>query len=260
MESTNFSFSARKKPVLEVCVDSILSAVAAEKGGAQRVELCSGLSEGGLTPSYGLIKIVRKSINIGLHVLIRPRRGDFLYSELEVEIMKRDIEVAKELGADGVVVGALKPDGQVDVELMQSFMAVAKPLSVTFHRAFDVTPDPYKALNDLIELNVDRLLTSGQQGTALEGAALISELIERAGNNLTVMPGSGVNERNMQELLKLTGATELHTSARKKIASDMLFRRDNLPMAGMQQLSEYESLVADEQKITTICRLAEAEI
>ncbi|TXK37669.1 copper homeostasis protein CutC [Pontibacter qinzhouensis] len=258
MESTNYNLLAGQKLVLEVCVESVQSAVAAEKGGAQRVELCSGLSEGGLTPSYGLIQVVRKSIGIGLHVLIRPRRGDFLYSELEVEIMKRDIEIAKELGADGVVLGALRPEGHVDLELMQDFIAVARPLSVTFHRAFDVTPDPLKALDDLMHLKVDRLLTSGQQGTALEGAALISNLIERAGNSLIVMPGSGVNERNMQELLKLTRATEFHTSARKKVASDMIFRRSDLPMAGVQQLTEYENLVADKQKIAAICNLSVA--
>ncbi len=242
----------------EICVESVQSAVAAEKGGAQRVELCAGLSEGGTTPSAGMIELTRKSINIGLHVLIRPRRGDFLYSDSEFAIMKKDIEVAKALGVDGIVIGILQADGNIDKERMRELINLSYPLSVTFHRAFDMTPDPFSALEDLLELKVPRLLTSGQQETALQGAALIRDLIQKAGKRIVVMPGSGINETNVGELLAKTGAKEFHTSARLTTASQMAFRRNDLAMAVTPPLSEYALQVADENKIRAIRQAAEA--
>lgn len=243
---------------LEICIDSAHAAIAAEKGGAQRVELCDNLAEGGTTPSAGMIALTRQHINIGLHVLIRPRRGDFLYSDLEFEIMKHDIEVAKSLGADGVVIGILKADGTIDTDRTRQLMELARPLSVTFHRAFDLTPDPHQALDDLLQLGVPRLLTSGQQASAYKGAPLLRELVKQAGDQLIVMPGAGINEQNIKEIIAVTGAKEYHTSARSRFEGDMAFRREHLFMASAQPLSEYEHYTADAGKIAAIRKAAEA--
>ncbi|MBC5773124.1 copper homeostasis protein CutC [Pontibacter sp. KCTC 32443] len=241
--------SSNLVPVLEICVDSVASALAAEQGGAQRVELCDYLAGGGTTPSTGMIEVVRKSINIGLHVLIRPRRGDFLYSEAEFEVMKKDIALCRELGADGVVIGALTKYGSIDTAGTAELMAQAEPMSITFHRAFDLCADPIKALDDLLALGVDRLLTSGQQETALQGAELIRELHKRAAGKMIIMPGGGVTPANVQELLSITGVREVHASFRKSVASEMQFRQDSPPMFSFKQISEFEQLVADVEQV-----------
>ncbi|WP_162055376.1 copper homeostasis protein CutC [Pontibacter pamirensis] len=245
MERASFD----QEPALEVCIDSVASAVAAEQGGAQRVELCDYLAGGGTTPSAGLIKVVRKSIGISLHVLIRPRRGDFLYTDAEFEVMKNDIEVCRELGADGVVIGVLNKDGSVDTARTQELIAHAGPLSITFHRAFDLTPDPLKALDALLQLNVHHLLTSGQQETALQGSGLIRELNERAAGKLIVMPGGGVNPSNVRKLVSETGVSEVHASVRKLVESSMNFRKAYPPMSSNRNLSEFEQLVADVSQV-----------
>lgn len=237
---------------LEICVDSVQSAISAERGGAHRLELCNSLSEGGTTPSAGMIEMVKKNTSLDLHILIRPRRGDFLYSALEFEIIKRDIKAAKDLGANGVVIGILKEDGQIDLERMQELVELSRPLSITFHRAFDLCADPFKALDDLIKLKVHRLLTSGQQPTAYQGMSLIAELVKKAHKQLIVMPGGGINLQNIQEIRQKTAALEFHTTARKKVISKMDFRRNEVPMAGVQQLSEYENLVADSDQISAM--------
>ncbi|PVY43747.1 copper homeostasis protein CutC [Pontibacter virosus] len=234
---------------LEICIDSVASALAAEQGGAQRVELCDYLAGGGTTPSAGMIALVRERISIGLHVLIRPRRGDFLYSEPEFEVMKRDIQVCRELGADGVVIGMLAKEGSIDTARTQELIEVAGPLSITFHRAFDLTPDPLRALDELLQLKVDRLLTSGQQETALQGVELIRELNERAAGKLIVMPGGGVTPANVQALVSRTGAREVHASVRRSLESGMTFRKDYPPMSSNRVLSEFEQLVADVSQI-----------
>jgi copper homeostasis protein len=237
---------------LEICIDSVASALVAEQGGAQRVELCDYLAGGGTTPSAGMIAVVRKSIEIGLHVLIRPRRGDFLYSAAEIEIMKRDIQVCRDLGADGVVIGALTKDGNIDTAITQELIEEAGPLSITFHRAFDLTPDPIRALDDLLQLQVHRLLTSGQQETALQGAGLIRELNERAAGKLIVMPGGGVTPANVHELVSRTGVREVHASVRRSVESGMTFRKDYPPMSSNRVLSEFEQLVADVEQVRAI--------
>ncbi len=244
--------------MLEICVESVASAIAAQEGGAQRVELCENLISGGTTPSAGLIEITRKQISIGLHVLIRPRRGDFLYTDLEFQIMQKDIQVAKILGADGVVLGILQADGQIDMQRTQVLQEMAYPMSVTFHRAFDLTPDPYKALDDLLQLGVDRLLTSGQQANSLAGAALLQELGSKAGGRLVVMPGGGVTEETIGELAQQTGLREYHASARSKAGSSMLFRREGLPMGADPFLSEYEFMLADPDRIRAIANAFES--
>ncbi|MDX5437340.1 MAG: copper homeostasis protein CutC, partial [Pontibacter sp.] len=225
------------------------SAVAAARGGAQRVELCDYLSGGGTTPSAGMIEVVRQSIGIGLHVLIRPRRGDFLYTEAELDVMKKDVEVCKELGVDGVVIGVLDKHGRIDTARTEELMVCAGPMNVTFHRAFDLCADPLRGLRDLLQLKVHRLLTSGQQATALQGASLIRELHERAAGKLIVMPGGGVNAANVEELIAKTGVAEVHASVRKLVPSGMLVHNNYPPMSGNQLLSEYEQLIADVEHV-----------
>ncbi|MEZ4735815.1 MAG: copper homeostasis protein CutC [Caldilineaceae bacterium] len=202
---------------LEICVDAVEGALAAQAGGAQRVELCDNLLEGGTTPSVGMIALTRQQLAIGLQVIIRPRGGDFCYSALEFEVMKYDVLQAKQLGADGVVIGLLNPDGTVDKARTAALIALARPLTVTFHRAFDMTVDPYQALADLIDLGVERVLTSGQESSALEGIDLITALVQQAGNQIIVMPGGGVNERNIHKIVSGSGVREIHLSARSQL-------------------------------------------
>lgn len=240
---------------LEICIDSIRSALAAQEGGASRVELCDNLLVGGTTPSYGMIKQVRQAISIGLHVLIRPRGGDFCYSAAEQAIMMEDIKAAKELGANGVVLGVLRPDGHIDTRVAEQLIAAARPLKVTWHRAFDVARDPLQALEDIIALGCDYLLTSGQQQTAWEGKELIARLVEKAAGRIVVMPGGGVRESNIAELRQVTGAREFHSSGRKIIPSVMQWRKPNLYMGAWQQ-SEYELAVVDKERVQAMLTAA----
>jgi copper homeostasis protein len=214
----------------EICANSVASCIAAQKGGANRVELCAGIPEGGTTPSYGMIRNARESISIALNVIIRPRGGDFLYSESEIKEMVYDIQVAKELGADGLVFGCLSPDGNVDMKAMKTLMDAAGDTPVTFHRAFDHTIDPFKALEDIISLGCVRILTSGCKPTALEGTELLAQLVERAGERLIIMPGCGVRENNIAEIARLSGAREFHFSARESVESGMIFRNPEVTM------------------------------
>lgn len=237
---------------LEICTDSVISCLEAQRGGATRVELCSGLFEGGLTPSAGLIYLVRKQITIGLHVLIRPRGGDFCYSDIEMEVMLRDIALAKEAGCDGVVIGILNPDGTINMEKTRVLMAAAYPMSITFHRAFDMTPDPFVALENLIQLGVHRLLTSGQEKSVLEGTELISQLVNQAQGRLIIMPGGGITDRNISRIQRETNAREFHLSARKKLIGKMEYLNPRVSMGGELRLPEYEIAIADAGKIASI--------
>ena len=214
----------------EICANSVASCIAAQEGGADRVELCAGIPEGGTTPSYGMICKARESISIGLNVIIRPRGGDFLYTRDELEEMLHDIRIAKELGADGLVFGCLRSDGSVDIEAMKPLMEAAGDTPVTFHRAFDHTSDPFKALEDIISLGCARILTSGCRPTALEGAGLLAQLVEKAEDRIIIMPGCGVNESNIAETAKLSGAREFHFSAREPVESGMSFRNPRVAM------------------------------
>lgn len=235
---------------VEVCIDSISSALHAEQGGADRVELCDNLLEGGTTPSAGCIEVVRSSIKIGLQVMIRPRGGDFLYNGLEFEIMKKDIQVAKNLEADGVVFGILTAQGQIDRERTEQLMALARPMNVTFHRAFDMTVDPWRALEDLIALEVDRVLTSGQQAKALEGAEFIQKLVERAKDRIIILPGGGIDEFNVEKLVEQTGVKECHVSGRGKVASRMEHQNNRVRMGASSM--EYERKVTYATRIQAI--------
>jgi copper homeostasis protein len=204
------------RPRFEVCVESADGVLAALDAGADRIELCASLAVGGITPSAGLIRwaVEAAAPRMAVHVLIRPRGGDFVYSAAEEDVMSRDILSARAVGADGVVVGALTPSGTVDVELTARLVALARPLSVTFHRAFDEAADPAASFGDVLALGADRLLTSGGARTALEGAELIESLVVRSGGRVEVMAGSGVTEHTAAEILRRTGVRELHFSAR----------------------------------------------
>ena len=235
--------------IIEVCVTSVESAMAAEKGGATRVELCDNIFEGGTTPSPATISIARKYLKIKLNVLIRPRGGDFCYSDIEYEVMKQDIEFCKQAGSDGVVIGILNPDGSIDVKRTSELVQLARPMSVTFHRAFDMVAYPFKALEEICAMQIDRILTSGLEKSAFEGAELIKELIEKAAGRVIIMPGGGVSERNISKIEKITGATEFHVSGRKKVASRMQFQNHSLNMGGGLFLPEFETSETNEQRI-----------
>lgn len=201
---------------IEVCCGCVADVRAAVEGGAIRVELCSALGIGGLTPSYACIKSACQQ-PIAVNVLIRPREGDFIYSEEEINVMIADIEEAKRQGACGVVVGALTLSGDVDLDALDRMVKTAKPeLTVTFHRAFDVCNNPYKALEEIIAAGCDRILTSGQEDTALAGSKLIAELVKTSKGRIVIMPGAGVNPENISKLESLTGAEEFHSSATNK--------------------------------------------
>lgn len=227
------------KSKLEICAGDIRSVRAAAMGGAARVELCSALSEGGLTPSYGLIKEALKERGMKVNVLIRPRAGDFVYNKEELAVMKADILMARQLGANGVVFGCLTPQGKVDMTACRSLMDAAEGMSTTFHRAFDLVADPFEALENVITLGFDRILTSGLRSTALSGAKTLKALIDKADGRIVIMPGAGINRENCAEIMRLTGAHELHASAREAYDSEMIFRRDGISM-GAVGADEYE--------------------
>ena len=241
---------------IEACVNSVQSAIEAERGGAHRVELCDNLIEGGTTPSGGCIDSARRSLRIGLNAIVRPRGGDFCYSEIEFDMMKRDVSVAKELGCDGVVIGLLKPDGHVDTGRCLELIALARPMSVTFHRAFDMTCDPFQALDDIIQLGFNRILTSGQKNKAIDGVDLIAELVERAEDSIVIMPGSGVNEETIEEIIQKTRAKEYHVTCRKTVDGLMTYRNPHVSMGGVPGVLEYGVSVTDAERIERIVRLA----
>lgn len=238
--------------LVEICVDSVESATIAEAAGAGRVELCSALSEGGVTPSAGLIESVRRNVGIKLHVLIRPRGGDFLYSDNDFSVMRRDIDLAGEYGADGIVTGLLNTDGTVDLERTALLTEYASPMNVTFHRAFDMCRDPKKALEDIISAGVTRILTSGQAKTAIEGALLIKNLCDESAGRISIMPGGGIDEYNVALLAATTGAREYHLSGRRQRESRMTFRRKGIFMGDPRLQSEYILKSADAERIRSI--------
>ncbi|WP_035357271.1 copper homeostasis protein CutC [Edaphobacter aggregans] len=205
--------------VLEICVDSVESAEAAYRGSAQRLELCSNLSSGGITPSAGLIGCVRKRVPLELNLLLRPRPGDFVYTDSEIDVMRYDIAQAKRLGADSVVFGVLDVHGDVDRARMQELVELARPLKVTFHRAFDMTSDLFASLDVLMQLGVDRVLTSGGGVRAIDGADTLQRLQQKAQGAITIMPGGGITPENILEVATRTGATEFHSGLRTRMAS-----------------------------------------
>ena len=238
--------------IYEICVDSVAGVRAAKAGGADRVELCGDLLEGGTTPSLGMIRQARTIAGIGLNVIIRPRGGDFLFDDDEYRVMEADIDTAKAEGADGVVIGLLTADGRVDARRTRELITRARPLSVTFHRAFDMTPDPFEALEALIALGVDRVLTSGQEATVLEGLPLITELVRRAGERTVIMPGGGITPRNAERIVRAVQPREMHFAALESAASGMQYRRDHVFMGGELRPPEYDRLVTSATLIQSV--------
>lgn len=234
---------------LEICANSVTSALAAQAGGADRIEFCQNLETGGTTPSHGQISTTRQHVDIGIHVLIRPRGGDFLYSDLEYEEMKADIRFCKASGCEGVVIGLLHDDGRIDIQRTAELVALAAPMHVTFHRAFDRCAEPFQALEDIIGCGCGRLLTSGLRNTAEEGISLIKELVVRAQGRIEIMPGSGINALNIQQLARETGALAFHTSAKVIARSKMEFANDDVKGMG----DEY--WVTSTQKVREIADL-----
>lgn len=237
---------------VEICLDSVESAIAAQAGGAQRVELCDNLLEGGTTPSAGTIALARRQIEIDLNVIIRPRGGDFCYSALEFEVMQYDLAEAKRLEANGVVIGLLNPDGSVDVERTRSLVELAHPLSVTFHRAFDMTRDPHEALETLIGLGIKRVLTSGQEESVLAGLDLITELVKQAAERIIIMPGGGITERNIHKIVRHSGVKEIHMTAHSGVESLMRFRNSHVFMGGELRPPEFTRKVTDAGRVKAL--------
>ena len=209
---------------IEIATSDFVSSKAAVDGGADRIELCDNLSEGGTTQSYGTIKLCREKLSVALFPIIRPRGGDFLYSADEYQVMLQDVQLCKQLGCDGVVIGLLNPDGSIDTARTKKLVDLAYPLEVTFHRAFDRCRDPFEALEQLINMGVTRILTSGQQPAAPDGADLIAALVQKAAERIVIMPGSGVRKENIKALAEKTGATEFHSSLRTKVEGGMHYR------------------------------------
>jgi copper homeostasis protein len=236
------------KILLEICVDSVESAVASERGGADRVELCAGLPEGGTTPSAGMIAGVRKKIGIGLQVMIRPRGGDFCYNADEFSIMQRDILIAKQLGASGVVFGILNTDGHVDKDRMRQLLDIARPLQVTCHRAFDMARDMEQALDDLMEVGADRVLTSGGKKSAVDAMPTLKHLVQQAHGQISVMACGELSIANVKAVISYSNVTEVHAGLGTSVTSAMKFRNQKLEMGSLTN-SEYQHVVVTESSV-----------
>ena len=244
-----------KKYSLEICVDSVKSAINAERGKATRLELCSNLIIGGTTPTKSLFEEVKKNVNIPINVLIRPRFGDFLYSDYEVNIIKNEIKMFKKLGVDGIVVGILTKNGEIDLDNMKKFIEVAQDIPITFHRAFDVCREPLKAFYQLQELGVQNILTSGQSQDCLRGKKLLKELVKistkNSKNKTEILVGAGLNIENIDEIVNFTGATNFHFSGKRIKQSSMEYRKENVNM-GLKEFSEFEILETDENLVKEV--------
>ncbi len=242
--------------IAEVVVYNILSAMRASEGGADRIELCDNPGEGGTTPSYGTIELVRQNVSLDVYTMLRPRGGDFCYSSYEFHAMKRDLSQCQKLSVDGIVFGILNPDGTLDKKRCGELIRQARPLKVTCHRAFDMTRDPLEALEDCIEIGFDRILTSGHQPQALMGIDLIGKLVKAAGGRISIMPGSGVNENTVKEIVERSGASEIHFSAVSTIESKMSFRNPAISGMGSDEGSEFTLRTVDPARVKLIKELA----
>ncbi|MGE4454310.1 MAG: copper homeostasis protein CutC [Sphaerochaeta sp.] len=237
---------------IEICLDSVESIINAEKGGASRVEFCSDLFEGGLTPTLGAFRVAKEHASIPMNVMIRPRGGDFCYSDLEFMTMLSDAEIFREAGANALVFGILTPEGRIDTERSARFLEVAQGLPVTFHRAFDMTRDPYEAMEDLIALGVDRVLTSGQEATVPEGLDLLSDLMDRYGKQIVIMPGSGITERNFPRIHQQLQAKEYHMYLHSPVSSAMRYRPDHIYMGGLLRQEEFLLQHTDQGRVASM--------
>jgi copper homeostasis protein len=246
--------------ILEIVVYNIESALKAQEGGADRIELCDNPAEGGTTPSFGVIEIVRGNVSLDVYVMIRPRGGDFCYTSWEFHSMKRDVWQCQRLSVDGVVFGILTPDGRIDKKRCKELIDKARPLKVTCHRAFDMTRDPFEALEDCIEAGFDRILTAGQQAQASKGAELIAELIKRANGRIAIMPGSGVNENTVENIVAVTKAIEIHFSATSSRPSQMQYKNTDIAGMGSDEGAEFMVRTVDPDRVRKMRVLAEGAV
>ncbi|UVC12795.1 copper homeostasis protein CutC [Mesorhizobium onobrychidis] len=245
-------------PLIEICVEGIDGLLAAQAAGADRVELCASLVEGGITPSFGTVRAAFELATIPFHVIVRPRGGDFLYSDAEYSSMLADVRALRELGVAGFVVGCLNADGTIDEKRMSELVQAAGPLNVTCHRAFDMTRAPAEALEALIRSKVGRVLTSGQRDTALEGMALLADLVRQAGKRIIILGCGGLDPRNIAEVLEKTGLTEMHFAALKDVPSAMRYRNPHVGMGGTDLDREYRNTVTDEALVAATIAAARA--
>jgi copper homeostasis protein len=245
-------------PLIEICVEGIDGLLAAQAAGADRVELCASLVEGGVTPSFGMVRAALELATIPFHVIVRPRGGDFLYSDAEYRSMLADISTLRELGVAGVVVGCLNADGTIDEKRMSDLVQAAGHLNVTCHRAFDMTRDPTEALEALIRSKVGRVLTSGQRDTALEGVALLADLVRQAGKRIIILGCGGLDPNNIAEVRERTGLTEMHFAALKDVPSAMLYRNPRVGMGGTDLDREYRNTVTDAALVAATIAAARA--
>lgn len=250
---------SKQSVVIEACVTSVPCALGAQQAGARRIELCDNLFWGGTTPGPGSIISARQNLEIDLNVIIRPRGGDFLYTDMEFDIMKAEIRFCREQGADGVVFGILRADGTVDSDRCAELIELSGNMSTTFHRAFDMTSDPFTALNDLVSLGFNRVLTSGQRPSAMEGIELIAELVGLAGDSIIIMPGVGINPDNAAEVISRSGATEFHVFTRTVKPSRMEYRNPAVFMGTNPDLDEYAWDVIDTAALRSICVTADSD-
>lgn len=245
-----------KEYILEICVDSVESAINAQRGGATRLELCSNLIIGGTTPTRSLFEEVRKNVDIPINVLIRPRFGDFLYSRHEIKIIKNEIKMFREMGADGIVAGILTKEGEIDLENMENFVSESQNIPVTFHRAFDVCKNPIKAFHELKKSGIKAILTSGQEENCLKGKDLLKKLVELSNeddkNKIEIIVGAGLNVTNIAEIKNFTGASNFHFSGKKVKKSNMEYRKQNINM-GLKGFNEFEILETDEKLVREMC-------
>jgi copper homeostasis protein len=234
--------------IVEICADSVESALAAQSGGAHRVELCSNLLEGGVTPSAGLISTVRHKLDVDLYVMIRPRGGDFCYSPEEFETMEKDVLMAKELGANGVVFGILQENGDVDIARTRCLVEMARPLMTTFHRAFDMSRELSKSLEDVVKTGADRVLTSGGEQKVEDGLRTIAQLVEQADRHISIMVGGGITQSNVRRIIEATDVREIHASVRVHVPSPMRHRNEKISM-GLAKGREYQRGMVLEEEV-----------
>ena len=243
------------KRKLEICCFTAESALNAAKAGANRIELCDNIAEGGTTPSYATIDWVVKQLQIPVNVIVRPRGGDFLYSNIEYHLIKEDIAHIKALGANGIVIGFLTSTGEIDLQRTAEIIKLAAPMEVTFHRAFDMSINLFIALEQLKELGVKRILTSGGYANAEKGAHIIAQLVQKANDEIIIMPGSGINSENLEGLIDLTKANEFHSSAKVFVEGGMQFKNNNISMSGNDTPNEFRHISVDSTQIETMLRI-----
>lgn len=242
--------------ILEVCADSVQSAIAAQKGGAGRIELCADLVVGGTSPSPALFKQVRKYTDLKIRTLLRPRFGDFCYDEYEFQSIKEEVEMFRELGADGVVIGILRPDGSLNMEEMEELVKAAGGMGVTLHRAFDVCRDPYEALEQCVSMGIDTILTSGQKSSAWEGRELLVDLLKKSAGRIDILAGAGISPEVIEKLAPCTGIRSFHMSGKVVKDSRMEFRREGVPM-GIPGFSEFDIWQTDEENVRRAVKVLE---